>query len=154
MSICLRRREFIAALGGAAAAWRLAARAQQRAIPVIGYLNGGSASGTPSLVPFLQGLRERGFVEGRNVNLEYRWADGRYGRLPAQLTDLTQRKVGVIVMDGFFVDEKLAQQIRASPIPIVFSTGNDPVELGLVASMNRPGGNVTGVNTLSGELSG
>jgi putative ABC transport system substrate-binding protein len=121
---------------------------------VIGYMNGGSASGTPSLVPFLQGLRERGFVEGRNVNLEYRWAEGRYGRLPAQLTDLTQRKVGVIVMDGFFVDEKLVQQIRASPIPIVFNWGGDPVRLGLVASMNRPGGNVTGINTFTGVLSG
>src|SRR6516164_11586958 len=102
----LRRREFIAGLGGTAA-WPLAARAQQRALPVIGYLNGGSASGTPSLVPFLQGLRERGFVEGRNVNLEYRWAEGRYGRLPAQLTDLTPRRVGVTVMDGVSVAKEL-----------------------------------------------
>jgi putative ABC transport system substrate-binding protein len=149
----MRRREFIAGLGSAAA-WPLTTSAQQRAMPVIGYLNGGSASGTLSLVPFVQSLRESGFVEGRNVNMEYRWSDGRYDRLPAQLTDLTQRKVDVIVFDGFFVNEKLVQQIRASPIPIVFNWGGDPVRLGLVASMNRPGGNVTGINTFTGELSG
>jgi putative ABC transport system substrate-binding protein len=149
----MRRRQFIAGLGSAAA-WPLAARAQQGAMAVIGYLNGGSASGAPSLVPFLQGLRESGFVEGRNVNMEYRWSDGRYDRLPAQLTDLTRRKVDVIVFDGFFVNDKLVQQIRASPIPIVFNWGGDPVRLGLVASMNRPGGNVTGINTFTGELSG
>jgi putative ABC transport system substrate-binding protein len=149
----MKRRTFIAGLGSAAA-WPLMAREQQPAVPVIGYLNGGSASGTLALVPFLKGLRENGFVEGRNVNIEYRWADGRYDRLPAQLTDLTQRKVGVIVFDGFFVNEKLVQQIRASPIPIVFNWGGDPVRLGLVASMNRPRGNVTGVNTFTGELSG
>jgi putative ABC transport system substrate-binding protein len=152
MSICLQRREFMAALGGAAA-WR-GLRAQQRAMQVIGYLNGGLESGAPSLVSFLQGLRERGFVESRNVNIEYRWADGQYGRLPALLTDLTQRKVGVIVFDGFYVNEKLVQQVRASPIPIVFNWGGDPVGLGIVASMNRPGGNVTGVRTFTGELSG
>ena len=149
MSICLQRREFMAALGGAAA-WPFGLRAQQRAMQVIGYLNGGLESGAPSLVSFLQGLRERGFVESRNVNIEYRWADGQYGRLPALLTDLTQRKVGVIVFDGFYVNEKLVQQVRASPIPIVFNWGGDPVGLGIVASMNRPGGNVTGVSSLVG----
>jgi putative tryptophan/tyrosine transport system substrate-binding protein len=136
------------------AARRLGHLPHARSSAPCSYLNGGSASGTLSLVPFLQGLRESGFVEGRNVNIEYRWADGRYDRLPAQLTDLTQRKVDVIVFDGFVNDEKLVQQICASPIPIVFNWGGDPVRLGLVASMNRPGGNVTGINTFTGVLSG
>src|SRR5215471_16066655 len=86
-----------------------------------------------------------GYAEGRNVAIEYRFADGRYDRLAGQLTDLTQRKVGVIVLAGFFVNEELVQQVRASPIPIVFGIGGDPVRQGVVASMNRPGGNVTGV---------
>jgi putative ABC transport system substrate-binding protein len=151
----IRRREFITFLGGAAAAWPLAARAQQRAMPVIGYLSGRTADSDASmLVSVRRGLGDIGYAEGRNVAIEYRFTDGRYDRLPGQLTDLTQRKVGVIVLAGFFVNEELVQQVRASPIPIVFNTGADPVRFGLVASMNRPGGNVTGVNSLGVELSG
>ena len=155
MSICLRRREIIAALGGAAA-WPLAARAQQRAMPVIGYSSGRTAddSDASMLVSLRRGLADVGYAEGRNVVIEYRFADGQYDRLSAQLTDLTQRKVGVIVLAGFLVNEEQVQQVRASPTPIVFNTGADPVRMGLVASMNRPGGNVTGINVLSGELSG
>src|SRR5215831_14030285 len=154
MSICLRRREFIAGLGGAAA-WPLAARAQQRAMPVIAYLSARTTDTDASmLVAVRRGLGDVGYTEGRNVAIEYRFTDGRYDRLSAQLTDLTQRKVGVIVLAGFLVNEELVQQVRASPIPIVFNTGTDPVRVGLVASMNRPGGNVTGVYRLSGELSG
>ena len=151
MKICLRRREFIAGLGSAAA-WPLAAGAQQRALPVIGYLSGRTADFDASLLfSFRRGLADVGYAEGRNVAIEYRFADGRYDRLSAQLTDLTQRKVGVIVLDGL---QELVQQVRASPIPIVFIVGGDPVGRGLVASMNRPGGNVTGVNVLGAELSG
>jgi putative ABC transport system substrate-binding protein len=150
----IRRREFITLLGGAAA-WPLAAHAQQRALPVIGYLSGRSADSDASmLVSVRRGLGDAGYTEGRNVVIEYRFTDGRYDRLSGQLTDLTQRKVGVIVLAGFFVNEELAQQVRASPVPIVFNTGLDPVRLGLVASMNRPGGNVTGVHSLLVELSG
>src|SRR5215475_7170525 len=153
MRLCLRRREFIAGLSGAAA-WPLAARAQKRAMPVIGYIGGRTADSHDSmLVAVRRGLADVGYAEGRNVAIEYRFADGRYDRLPAQLTDLTQRKVGVIVFAGLLGIDELLQQVRASPIPIVFIAGGDPVRLGLVASMNRPGGNVTGVNTLVVELS-
>jgi putative ABC transport system substrate-binding protein len=149
----MNRREFIAGLGGAAA-WPLAARAQQRAMPVIGYLSGKAADSDSSmLVSFRRGLADVGYAEGRNVAIDYRFTDGRYDRLPAQMTDLTQRKAGVIVLDSLSTEE-LVQQSRASPTPIVFGTGFDPVGMGLVASMNRPGGNVTGVSSLSGELSG
>src|SRR6516162_3600690 len=152
MSICLRRREFIAGLGGSAAV-PFAARAQQPAMPVIGYLSGRSADSDASmLVAVRRGLADVGYAEGRNVAIEYRFTDGRYDPLSAQLNDLTQRKVGVIVFVGPFYEE-LVQQVRASPIPIVFTVGSDPVRQGVVASMNRPGGNVTGVNTLSAELS-
>ena len=106
------------------------------------------------LASFRRGLADVGYAEGRNVAIEYRFADARYDRLSGQLTDLTGRKVGVIVFAGFPAIEELAQQLRASPIPIVFITGIDPVRTGLVASLNRPGGNVTGVTTLSGELLG
>jgi putative ABC transport system substrate-binding protein len=106
------------------------------------------------LVSVRRGLADIGYAEGRNVAIEYRFADGRYDRLSAQLTDLTLRKVGVTVFAGLASPEELFQQVRASPIPIVFNTGADPVRFGLVASMNRPGGNVTGVNVLSGELPG
>jgi putative ABC transport system substrate-binding protein len=106
------------------------------------------------LVAVRRGLADVGYGEGRNVAIEYRFADGRYDRLSAELTDLTQRKVGVIVLAGFLVNEELAQQVRASSIPIVFNAGVDPVGTHLVASMNRPGGNVTGVYPLSGDLSG
>jgi putative ABC transport system substrate-binding protein len=152
MSICLRRRDFVAGLGGTAA-WPLAARAQQRAMPVIGYLSSRTADSEASmLVSFRRGLGDVGYAEGRNVAIEYRFADGRYDRLSAQLADLTQRKVGVIVNVGGF--EELVQQLRGSPIPIVFNAASDPVLMGLVASINRPGGNMTGVYTLTVELSG
>jgi putative tryptophan/tyrosine transport system substrate-binding protein len=151
----MRRREFIAGLGGAAAAWPLAARAQQSAMPVIGYLSGRTVDSDASmLVAFRRGLGDVGYAEGRNVAIEYRFTDGRYDLLSAQLTDLTQRKVGVIVFPGVSPIEELVQQVHASPIPIVMTYGRDPVRVGLVASVNRPGGNVTGVLGLSGELSG
>src|SRR6516165_9033679 len=123
MSICIRRREFIAGLGAAVASWPLAARAQQRpAMPVIGYLSGRTADSDASmLVSLRRGLADVGFTEGRNVSIEYRFADGRYDRLSAQLTDLTQRKVGVIVLTAFIARE-IVQQVRASPIPIVLIT--------------------------------
>jgi putative ABC transport system substrate-binding protein len=151
----MRRREFIAGLGGAVA-WPLTARAQQRAMPVIGYLSSRTADSDASVVlpSVRRGLADIGYAEGRNVAIQYRFTDGRYDRLSAQLLDLTQRKVGVIVLAGLVSSEDLVQQVRASPIPIVFATGADPVHFGLVASMNRPGGNVTGVNTLVSELSG
>src|SRR5215831_14066321 len=145
MSICLRRREFIAGFGGAAVTWPLAAGAQQPPFPVIGYLGAGSASTAQSLASFLQALKESGFVEGRNVNIEYRWAEGRYDRLPALATDLVSRKVAIIYAGGgSFVTA--AAKAATSTIPIVFQGGGlDPVRTGLVASLNRPGGNVTGV---------
>ena len=150
----LRRREFVAGLAGAAAC-RLTARAQQRAMPVIGYLSGRTAEFDASpLVSFRRGLADVGYAEGRNVAIEYRFANGRYDRLPAQLTDLTQRKVGVIALVGSGSTQRVLEQVRASPIPIVFGTGADPVREGLVASMNRPGGNVTGMAALTSELSG
>jgi putative ABC transport system substrate-binding protein len=124
-------------------------------MPVIGYLSGRTADSDASmLVAVRRGLGDAGYAEGRNVAIEYRFANGRYDRLSAQLTDLAQHKVGVIVLAGFFVNEELVQQVRASPIPIVFNTGADPVRFGLVASLNRPGGNVTGINAFSAELSG
>src|SRR6516162_7010124 len=135
----IRRREFIAGLGGAVA-WPLAAQAQQRVMPVIAYLSGRTPDSDASmLVSVRRGLADVGMAEGRNVAIEYRFTDGRYDPLSAQLTDLTQRKVGVIVFAGFPSIEELVQQVRASPIPIVFAVGEDPVRTGLVASMNRPG---------------
>jgi putative ABC transport system substrate-binding protein len=140
---------------GGAAVWPLAARAQQRAMPVIGYISGRTGDSDASmLVSFHRGLSDVGYAEGRNVAIEYRFADGRYDRLSADLTDLTQHKVGVIAFAGFGPIEELAQQLRASPVPIVLITGIDPVRTGLVPSLNRPGGNVTGVSAFVGELSG
>jgi len=148
------RREFIAGLG-AGVAWPVVARAQEPAMRVIGYLSGRSADSDASLlVSVRRGLADVGYAEGRNVAIEYRFADGRYDRLSAELTDLTQRKVNVIILAPLVTIGELLRQVRASPIPFVFSTGADPVRLGLVASMNRPGGNVTGVASLVGELSG
>jgi putative ABC transport system substrate-binding protein len=150
----MNRREFTTLLGGAAA-WPLAASAQQPKMPVIGYLSARTAESDASmLVSLRRGLADVGYAEGRNVVIEYRFTDGRYDSLSAQLTDLTQHKVGVIVFAGFPAIDELVRQVRASPIPIVFTVGADPVRSGLVASMNRPGGNVTGVIGLTGALSG
>jgi putative ABC transport system substrate-binding protein len=145
----MKRRAFIAALGGTAAMWRFRASAQQATTPVIGFMSSRSPSDSVALVAaFRKGLAEAGFIEGQNVKIEYRWAEGQYDRLPAFATELVQLGSVLLVTTGG-EPSALAAKAATSKIPIIFTTGGDPVKTGLVESLNRPGGNATGVSLLT-----
>jgi putative ABC transport system substrate-binding protein len=148
----MRRRDVLSLLGGAAVSWPLQARAQQAPTPVVGFLVSASAQGYARVMgPILEGLKDSGYIEGRNVSIEYRWADYQYDRLPALAADLVRQQVAVIFTTGSVVSA-IAAKSATNTIPVVFANGSDPVRYGLVASLNRPGGNVTGVTYYNSGL--
>jgi putative tryptophan/tyrosine transport system substrate-binding protein len=150
----VKRREFVTLLGGAATAWPIASRAQQSAVPLVGILLPGTPAAEMLLLDaFKRGLAQAGYVEGHTVALEYRWAEGRFDRLPALAADLVRRNVSAIVTLSGTISA-LAAKAATTSIPILFVTGGDPIKAGLIASLNRPGGNVTGINLLAGLLDG